>query len=34
MDGLSWVFQHDHAAVHTARVVSSWLEEENVNVLE
>jgi hypothetical protein len=35
MDGLpSWVFQHDHAAVHTARLVSSWLEEENINVLE
>jgi hypothetical protein len=30
MDGLPWVFQHDHAA----RFVSSWLEEENINVLE
>jgi hypothetical protein len=30
MDGLPWVFQHDHAAVHTARLVSSWLEEENI----
>jgi hypothetical protein len=28
MDGLPWVFQHDHAAVYTARLVSSWLEEE------
>jgi hypothetical protein len=34
MDGLPWVFQHDNAAVHTARLVSSWLEEENINVLE
>jgi hypothetical protein len=34
MDGLPWVFQHDHAAVHSARLVSSWLEEENINVLE
>jgi hypothetical protein len=30
MDGLPWVFQRDHAA----RFVSSWLEEENINVLE
>jgi hypothetical protein len=34
MDGLPWVFQHDHAAVHTARLFSSWLEEENIDVLE
>jgi hypothetical protein len=34
MDGLPWVFQHDHAAVYTARLVSSWLEEENINVLD
>jgi hypothetical protein len=34
MDGLPWVFQHDHAAVHTARLISSWLKEENINVLE
>jgi hypothetical protein len=34
MDGLPWVFQHDNAAVHTARLVRSWLEEENINVLE
>jgi hypothetical protein len=34
IDGLPWVFQHDHAAVHTARLVNSWLEEENINVLE
>jgi hypothetical protein len=26
MDGLPWVFQHDH----TARLVSSYLEEENL----
>jgi hypothetical protein len=31
MDGLPWVFQHDHAAVHTARLVSSWLD---LNILE
>jgi hypothetical protein len=30
MDGLPWVFQHDHAAVHTARLVS-WLD---LNILE
>jgi hypothetical protein len=34
MDGLPWVFQHDYAAVHTERLVSSWLEEENINVFE
>jgi hypothetical protein len=34
MDDLPWVFQHDHAAVHTARLISSWLKEENINVLE
>jgi hypothetical protein len=34
MDGLPWVFQHDNAAVHTARLVRSWLKEENINVLE
>jgi hypothetical protein len=32
-DALPWVFQPEHAAVHTARLVSSWLEEENINVL-
>jgi hypothetical protein len=34
MDGLPWAFQHDHAALHIARLVSSWLEQENINVLD
>lgn len=30
---LPWHFQHDNAPIHTARVVKSWIERQNVNVL-
>ena len=29
----SWTFQHDNAAVHTARVVESFLKEKGVVLL-
>ena len=30
---LSWAFQHDNDPKHTARVVKTWLEEHQVNVM-
>lgn len=34
MGGLPWIFQHDHAAIHTARIISTWFEDQNIEVLE
>lgn len=34
MEGHHWTFQHDHAAVHTARVVKRWFEDEDIAVLD
>ena len=31
---LPWIFQHDHAAIHTARIISTWFEDQNIEVLE
>lgn len=32
--GENWIFQHDNASCHTARVTKNFLEAQNVNVLE
>lgn len=34
MEGQPWIFQQDHAAVHTARVVREWFRANNVVELE
>ena len=34
MEDGEWVFQQDHAAIHTARLVQQWFREENIQVLE
>lgn len=34
MTGGRFIFQHDNAKVHTARLVSSWFEEHNIEVLK
>lgn len=31
---LQWTFQHDNAPIHNARAVKSWIQTQNVNVLE
>lgn len=33
-DGERWIFQHDNAAIHTARNVKKWFEDNNVEVLD
>lgn len=29
-----WTFQHDNAPIHTARIINTWLNDNNINVLE
>lgn len=29
-----WTFQHDNAPIHTARIVNTWLNDNNIDVLE
>jgi len=29
-----WTFQHDNAPIHTARIVNTWMNNNNINVLE
>lgn len=31
---LPWTFQQDNAPIHTARVVKSWIQEQNVTLME
>lgn len=31
---IRWVYQHDNAPIHTARVVKSWISSQNVEVLD
>lgn len=31
---LQWTFQHDNAPIHTARVVKSWIRDQNIKLLD
>lgn len=31
---LEWIYQHDNALIHTARVVKSWIASQNVETLK